>query len=57
LSEQHPKTIGVVPAEGFFDALPVVLQISDLILAILNTDALWHLCARLNDAGNFVQDR
>jgi hypothetical protein len=46
-----------MPAQGFLDALPVVIQVRNLILAVLDADALRHLRPRLDDASNFMQDR
>ena len=46
-----------MPAQRFFNALPVVIQIGDLILTILYADALGYLRPRLDDASNFMQDR
>ena len=44
-------------AQRFFDALPMIVQIRDLIVAILNADPIRHLRPRLDDTGNFMQDR
>jgi hypothetical protein len=57
LAEQHPKAIGVVATQRLLDALPMVIQIGDLILPGLNAHALGHLRPRLDDASNFMQDR
>ena len=46
-----------MPPQRLFNTLPVVFQISDLILAVLNPYAFGHLGPRLNDAGNLMQDR
>jgi len=46
-----------MPTQGFLNALPVIFQVGDLILAILNADAFGHFRPRLDDASNFVQDR
>ncbi|HVO22022.1 MAG TPA: hypothetical protein VMW56_00175 [Candidatus Margulisiibacteriota bacterium] len=44
-------------AQRFLDALPMVVQIRDLILAVLNAYTLRHLGSHLDDAGNLMQDR
>jgi hypothetical protein len=57
LAKEHPQTVAITPAQRFLDALPVILEVGNLILPLLNADALGHLCSRLDDASNFVQDR
>jgi hypothetical protein len=57
LPEQHPEAVAVMAAQRFFDALPMIVQIGDLIVAILNADPIRHLRSRLDDTGNFMQDR
>jgi hypothetical protein len=54
LPEQHPKAVAVMAAQGFLDALSVIIQIGDLILAVLNAHTLRHLGSHLDDAGNLV---
>jgi hypothetical protein len=57
LPEEHPEAVGVVPAQRFLDALPVIIKIGDLVPAFLNPDPFGHLGTRLNNASNLVQDR
>ena len=46
-----------MPAQGLLDTLSVIVQISDLILAVLNAHTLRHLGSHLDDASNLMQDR
>jgi hypothetical protein len=57
LPKEHPEAVTVMSAQSLLDTLPVIVEISDLILAVLNADTIRHLRSHLNDAGNLMQDR
>jgi hypothetical protein len=57
LAEQHSKALVVMAVQRFLDALPMVIEVGNLVLTVLNADALGHLRPRLNDSSNLVQDR
>lgn len=57
LPEQHIEPVGVVASQRLFDALPVVVQIADLIFAFSQPYPFRYLCAGLNNPHNFMQNR
>ncbi len=57
LPEQHTEPVGVVAPQRLFDALPVVVQIGDLIFAFSQPYPFRYFCVGLNNPRNFMQNR
>jgi hypothetical protein len=54
LPEQHPEPIGVAPPQGFFDALAVIVEISDFVRVAAKPDLLRDGAVALNEADDLV---
>jgi len=46
-----------VAPNGFLDALPVVVEIGDLILPLLDANSIRHLCTCLDNSDDLMKDR
>ena len=57
LSEEHVEPIGVPAPQRLLDALPMVFEVGDLVIAFLHADSLRYLGPALNDPDNLMQNR